>query len=128
MTTCQPAKTPLDLSLPLLKARSNDKHTDILRYQEIVGSLNHLVVYSRSDIAFAVSKFLNDPTETYMSDARVVLSYLKYFIWAVGVDEQWRFEQRLLLHVLHPFPLFKITLFSGKTHLFVASSFSRFRY
>jgi hypothetical protein len=81
VTTCRPAKTPLDPSLPLLKAWSNDKQANILLYQEIVGSLNHLAVYSRLDITFPVcklSQFLIDPTESHMSAARHLLRYLKY--------------------------------------------------
>jgi hypothetical protein len=83
MTNCRTAQTPLDASLPLLKAQSNDKRADQLTYQEIVGSLNHLAVYSRPDISFAVSKlpqFLTDPSETHMTAARHVLRYLKYTI------------------------------------------------
>jgi hypothetical protein len=80
MTNLRTAATPLDASLPLLKARPNDKRADQLLYQEIVGSLNHLAVFSRPDISFAVSKlsqFLNDPTETHTTAARHVLRYLK---------------------------------------------------
>ena len=71
MTTCRPAKTPLDPSLPLLKVQQSDKRADVLLYQEIVGSLNHLTVSK-------LSQFLIDPTETHMSAARHVLRYLKY--------------------------------------------------
>jgi hypothetical protein len=81
MTSCRQCTTPLDYSLPLLKARSNDKRADTLLYQEIVGSLNHLAVYSRPDISFSVSKlsqFLTEPTETHLSAARHVLRYLKF--------------------------------------------------
>ena len=81
MTNSRPAKTPLDPSLPLLSTQQDDKRADTLLYQEIVGSLNHLAVYSRPDISYAVSKlsqFLIDPNETHMSAARHVLRYLKY--------------------------------------------------
>src|ERR1700694_346977 len=44
ITNSRTAQTPLDASLPLLKAQPNDKHADQLVYQEIVGSLNHFAV------------------------------------------------------------------------------------
>ena len=74
-----PAKTPLPHSLPLLKATQLDRRCDQLEYTEITGSLNHLAVYSRPDIAFAVStlsQFNSDPTTTHMQAARHVLHYL----------------------------------------------------
>ena len=79
-TNCKPAKTPLEPSLPLRKAMPMDKRTDPTSYQELTGSLNHAAVFSRPDIAFAVSKlsqFNSDPTETHMKAARHVLRYLK---------------------------------------------------
>jgi hypothetical protein len=83
MMNSHTAQTPLNASLPFLKAQTNDKHADQHLYQEIIGSLNHIAVYSRPNIAFTVSKlsqFLNDPSETHMMAARHVLCYLKYMI------------------------------------------------
>jgi hypothetical protein len=80
MTNAVSAKTPLDPSLPLLKAKDSDKRANVLLYQELVGSLNHLAVFSRPDISNAVSQlsqFLQDPTETHLKAARHVLRYLK---------------------------------------------------
>src|SRR5271169_7239202 len=81
MANChKTAKTPLDPSLPLRKATAIDKRTDQKSYQELTGSLNHAAVFSRPDMAFAVSKlsqFNSDPTETHMKAARHVLRYLK---------------------------------------------------
>ena len=74
-----PTKTPLPHSLPLLKATQLDRRCDQLEYTEITGSLNHLAVYSRPDIAFAVStlsQFNSDPTTTHMQATRHVLRYL----------------------------------------------------
>ena len=90
MTDCVPVHTPLDPSLPLLYANANEKRCNHQLYQEIMGSLNHLAVYSRPDISFAVSRlsqFNKDPTETHLKAARRVLRYLKYtkkslhYIW-----------------------------------------------
>jgi hypothetical protein len=74
------AKTPLNPLLPLLKAAPLDKRADLKLFQELIGSLNHLAVFSRPDISCAVStlsQFLQDPTETHMKAARHVLRYLK---------------------------------------------------
>src|SRR5437667_2253262 len=79
MQNAVPAKTPLPHSLPLLKATPLDRRCNQLEYKEITGSLNHLAVYSRPDIAFAVStlsQFNSDPTTTHMQAARHVLRYL----------------------------------------------------
>src|SRR5438477_637300 len=79
MQQAVPAKTPLPHSLPLLKATQLDRRCDQLKYTEITGSLNHLVVYSRPDIAFVVStlsQFNLNPTMTHMQAARHVLRYL----------------------------------------------------
>ena len=79
MQNAVPAKTPLPHSLPLLKATKLDRRCNQLEYTEITGSLNHLAVYSRPDIAFAVStlsQFNSDPTTTHLQAARHVLRYL----------------------------------------------------
>src|SRR5437773_5136897 len=79
MQNAMPAKTPLPHSLPLLKATPFDRRCNQLEYTEITGSLNHLAVYSRPDIPFAVSKlsqFNSDPTTTHMQAARHALHYL----------------------------------------------------
>ena len=79
MQNAVPARTPLPHSLPLLKATKLDRRCNQLEYTEITGSLNHLAVYSRPDIAFAIStlsQFNSDPTTTHLHAARHVLRYL----------------------------------------------------
>ena len=79
MQNTVPAKTPLPHSLLLLKATPLDRRCNQLEYTEITGSLNHLAVYSRPDIAFAVStlsQFNSDPTTMHLQAARHVLRYL----------------------------------------------------
>jgi hypothetical protein len=49
-------------------------------YQHVMGSLNHLAVYTRPDIAFAISKlaqFNSAPTATHLKAAMHILRYLK---------------------------------------------------
>ena len=79
MQNAVPVKTPLPHSLRLLKATKLDRRCNQLENTEITGSLNHLAVYSRPDIAFAVStlsQFNSDPTTTHLQAARHVLRYL----------------------------------------------------
>jgi len=80
MQNAQPAKTPLEASLPLLKATPSDQLADKQLDQELIGSLNHLAVFWRPDISNAVSQlsqFLATPTESHLKAARHVLRYLK---------------------------------------------------
>jgi hypothetical protein len=80
MTNCKTASTPLEPGCQLLVATPNDKLCDSTLYQELTGSLNHLAVFSRPDIAFAVSKlsqFNSNSTNTYLKAALHVLRYLK---------------------------------------------------
>jgi hypothetical protein len=69
METTATASTPLQPSLPLLTARPNDKKANQQLYQELVGSLNHIAVFSRPDISCAVSQhsqFNKDLSETHL--------------------------------------------------------------
>jgi len=50
------AGSPLDPSLPRLKAKLCDKIANEMYYQHVTGSLNHLAIYTRPDIAFAICK------------------------------------------------------------------------
>ena len=80
MNDANAAKTPLKPSLPLLKATPRDGRANLTLYQEVIGSLNHIAVYSQLDISnavFQLSQFLQDPTETHLKAARHVLRYLK---------------------------------------------------
>jgi transposase InsO family protein len=81
MESAATTSTPLPPSLPLLTTRPNDKKANQQLYQEIVGSLNHIAVFSRPDISCAVSQlsqFNKDPSETHLKAARHVLRYLKF--------------------------------------------------
>ena len=60
---------------------------NVVLYQELTGSLNHLAVFPRPDITFAVSKlskYNSNPTTTHFKAALHVLRYLRsirnYFI------------------------------------------------
>jgi hypothetical protein len=70
--------TPLDKSLPLLAAVPGEMMCNPEHYQHLTGSLNHLVVFTRPDIAFAASKlaqFNSNPTAIHLNAALHVLRY-----------------------------------------------------
>ena len=72
--------TPLDKSLPLLNATPGEKMCNPEYYQRLTGSLNYLAVFTRPDIAFAVSKlaqFNANPSAIHLKAALHVLRYLK---------------------------------------------------
>ncbi len=80
MTNAKSASTPFEPGCELLNATHDDKLCDSTLYQELTGSLNHLAVFSRPDIAFAVSKlsrFNNNPMITHYKTGLHVLRYLK---------------------------------------------------
>ena len=80
MINAKTSNTPLEPGCQLLKAMENDKLCDPTCYQELTGSLNHLAVFSRPDISFAVSKlaqFNATPTMTHWKAGLHVLRYLK---------------------------------------------------
>ena len=80
LSTAKTTNTPLDKTLPLLYASSQDKMCNAKYYQRVTGSLNHLAVYSRPDIAFAVSKlsqFNSQPTALHLNAALHVIRCLK---------------------------------------------------
>ena len=80
MDKCTSTSTPIEHSLELFKATPYDDRCNQTLYQEIVGSLNHLALFSRPDVSWSVSylsQFMSDPTELHLSAARHVLHYLQ---------------------------------------------------
>src|SRR5579862_1368518 len=80
LSTAKVTRTPLEQSLPLLAAKPGEKMCNIDYYQRLVGSLNHLAVFTRPDIAFSVSKlaqFNSNPSATHLKAALHVVRYLK---------------------------------------------------
>ena len=54
MQSAYTAETPMDASLPLLKAQAHDRLANIQEYQELVGSLKHAAIFSRPDISMPI--------------------------------------------------------------------------
>ena len=80
MTNAKSASTPFEKGTKLKSATKNDTLCDVKMYQELMSSLNHLSVFTRPDIAFAISKlskFNANPTTTHFKAALHVLRYLK---------------------------------------------------
>ena len=78
LESSNPVFTPMDHSLPLLKATPDSKRADGTLYRELTGSLNHLAIYTRPDSSLAVSKvsqFNQDPTTTHFNAAKRILKY-----------------------------------------------------
>ena len=72
--------TSLDKTLSLLKAVSGEKMCNPEYYQHLTGSLNHLAIFTRPDIAFTTSKlaqFNSNPMTIYLITTLHVLRYLK---------------------------------------------------
>jgi len=55
MENAAPRTTPMHVSLQLHEAQETEELVNQKGYQKLVGSLNHAAVYSRPDIANAVS-------------------------------------------------------------------------
>ena len=62
--------TPLDHSLPLVKADFDSMRADDTLYKELTGSLNDLMICTCSDTSlamFKLSQFKQDPTVTHLN-------------------------------------------------------------
>ena len=120
MDKAKPVDTPLNPSLPLVKAKPGDKRTDIQTYQELTGSLNHCALFSRPDISFAVSKLLqfnSDPTETHMKAARCVLAYLKGTInYSIIYGDATDADVHAYTRAIHPDDYLSILGFADADH------------
>jgi hypothetical protein len=81
MSNAKSASTPFEKGGTKLKsATKNDTFCNLKMYRELTGSLNHLVVFTRPDIVFAISKlskFNANPTTTHFKAALHILRYLK---------------------------------------------------
>src|SRR5436190_23336048 len=77
MANCRPVSTPMDpnIQLPILKAAE----VDITDYQSRVGSLMHLMVCTRPDIAYAVgvvSRHSAAPGKVHLDAVNRIFRYL----------------------------------------------------
>ena len=79
MENSKPTKTPLDGSVKLKKAESEEVNDENLPYQNLIGSLMYLAVSTRPDISYAVSalsQFNTNYGKEHWNAAKRVLRYL----------------------------------------------------
>ena len=80
MLDCRPESTPMNHALTLHKRLKDEAAADEKLYNQITGSVNHLAVYTRPDISFAVSQlcqYNSNPSVHHMNAALHLLRYLK---------------------------------------------------
>ena len=80
MHNCNPAKTPFENQVQLHKRLETEEAFDPEQYRQIVGSLMHLAIISRPDLAYSVSKlaqFNSDPSVLHYRAAKHVLRYIQ---------------------------------------------------
>ena len=78
MMSCNPASTPVEPGLKLVKDES-EKSVDSTLFKQVVGSLRYLC-NTRPDISFAVgliSRFSDDPKASHWAAAKRILRYLR---------------------------------------------------
>ena len=80
MQNCNPAKTPFSDTTQLHKRLDDEEPADERLYREMIGSIGFLPMYTRPDLAFAVSKlsqYLSNPSILHFQAAKHVLRYIK---------------------------------------------------
>ena len=78
LNKAKPVYTPLDTRVSLQKSKDKtDLHPDNELYRSIIGSCMYAVILCRPDALYAVcklSRYLNEPTKTHMTQAKRVLT------------------------------------------------------
>ena len=82
MNDCKPRSTPCEAN-PSHKIKENEEplnEAELKRYRQIVGSLIYIMIATRPDISYPVTKlsqFMSCATQSHMTMAKGVLRYLK---------------------------------------------------
>jgi hypothetical protein len=80
MENCSTVKTPQAPNVDLRKSLSDEERIDQRNYQVLIGSLMYLAIFTRPDIAYAVSafgQFSSDPSARHIKAGKHVMRYLK---------------------------------------------------
>ena len=78
MSYCHPVKIPCDLSFRNVSSANSSELADPKLYREIVGSLIYIMVGTRPDLSYIVTKlsqFMSNPTVCHLNAAKHVLRY-----------------------------------------------------
>jgi len=81
MENCKPVSTPMASGAMEFMVPNQEQATkkDISQYQQLIGSLMYISVYTRPDLSFTLlvlSRFLINPSQQHIKAARRVLQYL----------------------------------------------------
>lgn len=79
MENCNSVRTPIDVNVKM-DEYDDSEQADIHDYQELMGRLMYLSVYTRPDLSFALSclsQFNKDPRMIHLSALKRILRYLK---------------------------------------------------
>jgi hypothetical protein len=77
---CNPAKTPFPGVQQLHKRRDDEEQADRELYRRIIGKIMHLMIYTRPNLAYAISKlsqYNSDPSAEHLAVAKHVLRYIR---------------------------------------------------
>ena len=80
MSDCNPCKTPCDVSFSNISHFDSTQLTDAKKYREMVGSLIYVMIGTRPDLSYIVTKlsqYMSQPSEAHYNAAKRVLKYLK---------------------------------------------------
>eukprot|EP00961_Rhodomonas_salina_P092226 1241102-Rhodomonas_salina.1 len=82
MSDCNPVLTPMEVGQCLTSADCPNEvnKSNVKEYQQLVGSLNYLVAWTRGDLAFPVSqcsRFMANPGPSHIAAAKRILRYAK---------------------------------------------------
>ena len=80
MSDCYPSKTPCDVSLSNTSHFDSAELTDAKKYREMVGSLIYIMIGTRPDLSYVVTKlsqYMSQPNVAHFNAAKRVLKYLK---------------------------------------------------
>ena len=80
LSDCKPRSTPYELNVSKVSENDGEILDDPLKFRSIVGGLIYLMITTRPDLCFIVTKlsqFMSHPTATHMTMCKHVLRYLK---------------------------------------------------
>ena len=102
MSECHPVTTPLDASNKLFPLLNGEETIDKHLYRSVIGSLLHLAIVSRPDIATAVgmvARHVEKPGQRHWMAVKCILRYLKGTVTHGLVYNNMGSDKRITLDV-----------------------------